>query len=52
MPLIKSKSDKAFKQNMSTEVEAKKAEGYAPKKAAKIAAAIAYSARRNAKKGD
>lgn len=49
MPLIKSKSDKAFSKNVATEVEAKKREGYAPKKAAQIATAIAHDVRRRAK---
>lgn len=46
MPLSKGKSKKAFKKNVETEVKAKKAEGYSPKKAAEIATAIAYKEKR------
>lgn len=42
MPLIKSKSDKAFKKNISTEVKAGKP--------VKQAVAIAYSVKNSAKK--
>ena len=42
MPLIKSKSDKAFKENIRTEVKAGKP--------VKQAVAIAYSVKRSAKK--
>lgn len=48
MPLRKSSSQKAFNQNMRTEVKAKKAEGYSPAKAAQIASAISYSVKRKA----
>lgn len=44
MPLIKSKSDKAFKKNIATEVKAGKP--------VKQAVAIAYSTKRTAKKAD
>ena len=44
MPLIKSKSDKAFKKNIATEVKAGKP--------VKQAVAIAYSTKRAAKKAD
>ena len=50
MPLSKRKGKKAFQENMRTEVDAKKAEGYSPKKSAQIAAAIAYKTEREAKK--
>lgn len=42
MPLVKSKSDKAFKENIKTEIEAGKPQ--------KQAVAIAYSVKRAAKK--
>ena len=48
MPLKKSSSDKAFKENIAKEVEAKKAEGYSSEKARSIAAAISYSNKRKA----
>jgi hypothetical protein len=50
MPLKKSKSEKAFKENVSTEVKALEAKGVAPAKAAKQAVAIAYSVKRRASK--
>lgn len=49
MPLEKSKSKKAFKKNVSTEVKALKAKGILPKKAVKTALAIAYSVKKKAK---
>ncbi len=50
MPLDKSKSKKAFKKNVSTEVKALEAKGKSPKKAVKQAVAIAYNVKRSAKK--
>lgn len=50
MPLLDSASPAAFKQNVSTEVKAKKAEGYSPRKAAQIATAIAYDTKRRAQR--
>jgi len=48
MPLQKSKSKAAFKNNVATEVKAKEAEDYNPKKSAQIATAIAYNVKRKA----
>lgn len=50
MPIIKSKSSKAFKANMATEVSALKSKGVQPQKAVKQAAAISYSVKRKADK--
>lgn len=49
MPLKKSKTKKAFKENVSTEVKALEAKGKSPKKAMKQAIAIAFSVKRKAK---
>jgi hypothetical protein len=50
MPLEKSKSTKAFKKNIKTEVKAIEAKGKSPAKAVKQAVAIAYSVKKAAKK--
>ena len=50
MPLIKSTSKKAFEKNISTETRALEAKGKSKSKAAKQAAAIAFSEKREAAK--
>lgn len=50
MPLEKSKSPKAFRHNVKTEMKALEASGKSPKKAVKQAVAIAYSEKRAASK--
>jgi hypothetical protein len=50
MPLEKSKSKKAFKHNVKTEVNSLEKKGKSPKKAVKQAVAIAFSEKRAAKK--
>jgi hypothetical protein len=50
MPLDKSKSPKAFKKNVKTEVKALEAKGKSPKKAVKQAVAIAYNVKRKSPK--
>ena len=49
MPLKKSKTKKAFKGNVSTEVKALEDKGKSPKKAVKQAVAIAFLVKRKAK---
>jgi hypothetical protein len=50
MPLKKSKSKKAFKENVETEVKAIKKKGHPKKEAVKEAVAIASSVKRKARK--
>jgi len=50
MPIIKSKSKKAFKKNVKKEVKVIKGKGIDTKKAVKQALAIAYSVKDKAKK--
>lgn len=50
MPLIKSKSPKAFNKNVATETRAIEAKGKSPKKAVKQSVAIAFSEKRAATK--
>lgn len=49
MPLRDTGTPQALRQNIATEVKAKEAQGYPPKKAAQIASAIGYSVQRKAK---
>lgn len=46
MPLLDHGTKADFQKNVATETKAKEAEGYSPKKANKIAVAIAYSVKR------